>query len=527
LANKYLSASLGTRQWADTTGTWVTSNGGTTPTTPPAGSDTAFLTSLSGAVTVNTAGCITAIINCTGYTNTLTINSSCKLLCYASIIFPATMTLVNNGNLTWGDGASVGDINSAIDIPGNFTFGGSGNSTRTISANLTLLGAVTMTGQQKVNGAFNIYIKNGFEGNGNIFDGTCSIYLQGGQLGARFANSNVYLDGTLTTRAQASATFGYFGFGWVSACTVTWLSGTLTNTNTFTVFSGLTSFNIGSNVVFYRVKFNENTAYTYTLLADLYVTDILTEYLSANIAITIDGAFNIKVAGNLRSYTASTYYSTYFKGTATFEMVGTGTLGLAQNYAGSGSVKAITYVENNIIINTAGTITFGNIGISGSNTLTYTAGTIAGTGEIYIVGTASLTGTVTYPNVTIGFLNKGESSYFTGPFVLNVLTDMTFTNLYINYNSTMNITDTKTLTIPTTFHSRGNYLANNVIASSGTGTITFNGAKGSLDLVKTDFTNISATNRLITYGGTITTSTLVNSVDVTDLSSPRNTVLVV
>ena len=459
----------------------------------------------------------------TGWLNTLTVSSTRSLTIVTNFTIPATATIVNSGTIIWGTTGTAGAITVATTIPGNFTLGGSGNSTRTIGANLTCSGAVTMTGQQNINGAYNMYFQNGFEGGGNVLGGTCSVYLQGGQLGARFSTTNVYLDGNLTCRA-GTTTFSYVGFGYLAAeTTVTWLSGTFTTTASFIIISGNVTFNTGSDVVFDKIQFLPASPVgnaTLTLADDLYIKDILLQ--GASDSYTTAGAFSIKCSGSLYSYTTNSFYSIPLKGASTFEMVGTGTLGIARNFAGSASSKAVTYLGMNVVINTAGTMTWGAIGLNADKTLTYTAGTLAGSGTVYVVGTYSFSGDITYPNMVIGFLDSGVAAASDGPYVCNLLTDCTLGTLTVNYNSTINITDTKTVDITGAFASYGNIGIDNVVASTGTGYINHTGTQ---NITHTDFTNINSTNKLYTFNGDVTTCTNVEEIDVTDMKAPLTLVV--
>ena len=446
MANKYLSASLGTRNWNDTTGTWVTSNGGTTPTTAPTTSDIVYCTSLSGNVTSTTASDVAGTLYCTGYTGTLTINASCKLLVVSNLTLSATMTMVNNGTFQWTSNLTNLALGySGISIPGNVTLGFYGNKTYEIGSNFTFLGIVTIDGQCIINnysGSWSMYFQGGVVG-ANYTTGNISIYLQGGTISSKFATVNVYLDGNLTVRAGTS-TFTYIGFGYSATnCTVTWLSGTFTSTPSFIEIKGNITFNTGSDVVFDKLQFLPASPVgnaTLTLSDDLYVKDILLQ--GSSDSYTTVGAYSIKCSGSLYSYTTNTFYSVPLLGDSTFEMVGTGTLGIARNFAGSASSKPVTYLGMNTVINTAGTMTWGAIGFDNSKTLTYTAGTLAGSGTVYIVGTYSLSGDITYPNIVVGFQNKGIATGSDGPYVCNFLTDCTVVNLTENYNSTINSTDT-------------------------------------------------------------------------------------
>lgn len=521
MANKYLSVSLGTRNWNDNTGTWVTSNGGTTPTTAPTTSDTAFLTSLSGNVTCTTATDTCGIFTGTGYAGTLTINASCKLQVNAGFTISATTTLTNNGSISWGTGSTAGTLTTGITIPGAFTFNGT-TATQTLGSNATFSGIVSFTAQSTINGNA-VYFQAGVVG-ANYISGTTAIYLQGGTVSSKFATTNVYLDGDITLKA-GTTTFSYVGFGYINnATTVTWLSGTLTSTTSYIEINGNVTFNTGSDVLFDKLYFFATNNQTYTLSDDLYVKDLMLAGNQGGIYTTA-GAYSIKVSGSVYSYTTNTFYSSILTGTAKLEMVGTGTLGIARNFAGSSSTKPITYIGLDIDINTAGTMTFGNIGLSENKTLTYTTGTIAATGTINIVGVYTLSADLTYPNVVIGEADKGTSTSTYDPYVLNITTDTTIDNLTINHNSELYITDTKTIDITTSFTTRGTYMVNIIILSTGTGYINYTGTVGNMNIVRTDFTNINATNQLVTFKGVVTTSTNIYSVDYEDISAPKITIL--
>ena len=106
MANKYLSGALGTRNWSDDTGTWVTADGGSTPVAHPTASDIAFFTSNSGAVTVDSASAAANAFTMTGYANTVTIPNGNTLTTPSGVV-TLVGTFAGTGTLNLTQGTSI------------------------------------------------------------------------------------------------------------------------------------------------------------------------------------------------------------------------------------------------------------------------------------------------------------------------------------------------------------------------------------------------------------------------------------
>jgi hypothetical protein len=119
---------------------------------------------------------------------------------------------------------------------------------------------------------------------------------------------------------------------------------------------------------------------TVTLGADWTITGSLTSASGTNVM----NGNTCYIGGSLTATVA-------LSGTTLLVMNGTGTLACA-----SGGI----YVSCNLTVNTAGTITIGPQFCFSSKMLTWAAGTLAGTGLLYIFGTVTLnTSLVTWPGI--------------------------------------------------------------------------------------------------------------------------------
>jgi hypothetical protein len=149
-------------------GTWVTSDGGTTHANHPVAGDTAYLTSNSGNLTIDaTSAC--AIIDCTGYTGTLTQN--------ANMTTTGNVTLVAGMTFTYSSGTWNFSTGTYAVASGGKSFGaikfGTGASTITLSDDMTATGQTTFqqTGGNLTLNSNNLYMQ------GNIVVGDIANQL--------------------------------------------------------------------------------------------------------------------------------------------------------------------------------------------------------------------------------------------------------------------------------------------------------------------------------------------------------------
>ena len=146
-ANKYARAVGG--NW-NTDATWSTTDGGGADTTKPTSSDDVFLTATSGNVTIDAAASAKSL-TCTGYTGTLTHNSSTTLTVSGSITLSSGMTYSLASATTSAMAINAtGSLTSSGKTIGNLTIS---VGTITIVDNLTAAIINLSSGTLKTDGA--------------------------------------------------------------------------------------------------------------------------------------------------------------------------------------------------------------------------------------------------------------------------------------------------------------------------------------------------------------------------------------
>lgn len=249
-----------------------------------------------------------------------------------------------------------------------------------------------------------------------------------------------------------------------------------------------------------------NAAKLITVNANLTISADLT----LNNADTFNGSAIVYVGGSIINTTRGS-----IAGTAPFVLNGTGTIaGVSWN--------------NNLTINTAGTITFKSgdttgIGLTGGRTYTYTAGTVVSTGHILNIfsvggGTTYNMAGITWETCSFGIdstlvlasnLNctnlYGEtstllfSSYavtFSGNYDINCANLYLYKN-YATANASLTLVAGRTLTVSNSITSLGSAKGSPVLVSSATGSsktnIVYQGTMENLMVVNTTFTDIAYT----------------------------------
>lgn len=205
---------------------------------------------------------------------------------------------------------------------------------------------------------------------------------------------------------------------------------------------------------------------TYTLGSDLTITGAIS--LSGTTASTFTGN-TLNIGGNLTVTTTA-----IVSGTTAFNLNGTGTW----SHTTTGAL------QNNLTINTAGTITIGNIYYS-TGTLTYTSGTILYTGTFFVNGSmttntstmvfsdvlVNATSTITMlsnlniNNFTVGASTSGgaiTSSFSAGTFILTVAGNLIMGSTF-NGAATLNLPNDITIkNLSTTYQAAtNNFTINN------------------------------------------------------------------
>lgn len=364
----------GTANWDATAGTkWALTSGGVGGQAVPTSSDDVFFDAASGAVTVtSTVGVSCLSINFTGFTGTfagsttfhiggnVTLGSGMTSSFTGNFsIEVATATLRSNG-ISW-----LGNINLAITsgvytLFDNWTVASlsSGGANAILNGNsLNVLGSITMT-QNMASGTTNINLTG---------TGTWS---GSGQLKN---NLTINTAGTITISGTVAFNTG----------TLTYTAGTVvTTSSTLNIYASTT---LNTN----GITWNNITISNGTITNSNDLTLVGTLTLGATASVTINGS-NVNAGGNLSL-------------TGSGASIISGTSGIILNGTGTWSHSFTSTLQNNLTINTAGTITIsGNVYYS-TGTLTYTTGTVTVTSStLNILGSSILSSTgINWNNVII------------------------------------------------------------------------------------------------------------------------------
>ena len=254
----------GNSTWDATAGTkWALTSGGVGGLAVPTSSDAVFLDNGTGHgnVTIAIVGAVCASLDCTGYTDTLTITTSNSVIVSGSITLGAGM-----GTSSDGTGAMIclatGTLTSnGIICPWSVTLRGT-------SQTFTLADAWSTTSSLTTSGAVTAVTLNGntFTAAGNVnlttaatVSGTTTIIITGGQwksTGGGILNNSVTINGNVTV----VGTVPWGGSGKV----LTYTSGTVTTTgSTLSVQSSCTLNTAG--IVWDGAFLGQTGAYTMTL----------------------------------------------------------------------------------------------------------------------------------------------------------------------------------------------------------------------------------------------------------------------
>jgi len=483
MATKY--AITGGGNWSGAI--WNTaSNQSTSNTTAPTTSDTAILDQYSGNVVINTTTCVAGVLNCTGYTGTLSGSSPNQLWVYGSWTLSAGMTLSGNFIFKCGNSSTTGTWTpNGQTFPGNFIANGTGAKTLTAGDNYTVTGLHTWLQTCNLTGSGStIYVNGGWTGTSYFNDAATNpvVYIQGGTLTNTIPNTpnGCHLRPNVSQIIIAPASGTTYNAQMRETTHLIIDSGTYgittTDSEVYAVtWSGQYTDNTGS-FSFYRLRWASGTC---TLNTDMYVTK-LNNVSSTWIA---NGAHTIHV-----DTFCNAYGNCNWGGTATLSIEGTISNFLTPAGLVSGTLNGTVKIGINLTFNAPDkTITFYPKTYTFDETciIKKTAGTIVTTGV-----TTQINGNVsfdwyngTFPTVT--FMSNTN--------VLKILDDFTITTLNMHTGSTMSGADTKTLTISSAWNACANETYRNTIdAISGTFKMNYQGTLANCQIAKTDFTDIDA-----------------------------------
>ena len=370
MANKYVSAAGG--NWS-TSGTWVTTDGGSTVTTTPTTSDVCYVTGNSGALSLDNTTNTCGSIYFTGYTNTLSTTSASNIL-----------TIVTH--LTLGSGMSFGATGARIKMTtgaGTYTSNGvtlpwdwefaSATGTKTLADNWTVTGCVYMSANATVNGN-KIYAQGGFQStttNQRTMYGTTEWWLQGGTWYATSKRTagKIVLDGAVTV---SGGTNNISSPG-VYDSTLEYNSGSPTFSGAIFA-AGTSTVKLGSSC---HID-DFDLAGTITLSDDVYVDGTIQVAGTTSVVLAASGGNRvIYVAESLVMYNQGTYINA--DGSVKIVMTGTGRLFKSTSLNGM-SYAPVSALQIDVDINTSGTITFAdnsyNCKFSGGRNFKHINGTV-------------------------------------------------------------------------------------------------------------------------------------------------------
>jgi hypothetical protein len=347
-------------------------------------------------VTINTTGTLTIGTNIYLRQSILTYiaNTGTVVTTGSTLNITGGVTTLNTNGIDWNNVTitnSIQTLTSDLNCQ-NFTMAGATNVTINNSGgNVYILGNLSHNSSQLLSGTASINL---------IGTGTWN-HLSTGDIRN---NLNINTSGTLTIGANI-----YYNTG-----TLTYIQGEVIATGSTLNIAVSTTLNT-NGITWNNISF---TGGTQTLLSDLDVLNL------TSLSTTINGLFNVNIGGNLRN--AGIGNTT---GTATLILNGTGTLSTDSNNNG---------FQNNIIINTKGTITIGVRFYYSIGKLTYITGKVVAKNSTLTLATSTLINChkINFDNVIIVFPSTiTMNEFFSGSpsLVTNISSNSTTSNNTITF----------------------------------------------------------------------------------------------
>jgi len=275
MANRYFINGGVDNNWGSTSN-WSTTSGGAGGSAVPLSTDDVFFDSSSPNCTVNTSARVAKTLDCTGYTNTITMTQG--ITASGSVTLSAAMTIAGSGSLTvnatatltsngktWPNALTPGAVTITLADNwqvGSLTISSSGGTT-TFNGNQLGMSSLSVTTTRTVNGS-SLLLLNG-TGTVNVSSGTINC------------NTTINSSGTVTI---SSLIFG--------SATLTYIAGTVVTTGSAVTFGSTTTFAC-SGISWNNLTFNTPVTWTGTLSEDLNLTGTLSLSSSSN-ALTLNGS---------------------------------------------------------------------------------------------------------------------------------------------------------------------------------------------------------------------------------------------
>lgn len=482
----------------------VSSASATNAGTFPVAADTAILDSGSTSFTVNVASACTTL-TMTGYLGTLTMTSTLTVTGAVTLggAFAGTGALILSGG-------SQTITSNSVTIP-TLTISGTGTKTLTGNASVsgvtTISAITTLAGTGDLTTAGNLVVSSAISGRtitrtGGTWSGTATV------------SSNLTFNGNSTISGAVS-------FG---TSTMTYTSGTITMSSVVLSLAAACTMFTGSNMKFSAITTAiTGSPGTVTLNDDLWCLGAFSNNSNCYFAPT-SATYKVYIGGNL--------------GHATNAMIYGGTAETILNGTGTWNNNSVT-MRNKVIIDTAGTISLGNITLNTTGSLYYVAGTVTRVSSLSVIRlntTATLDienigvrlNFTSATNVTVTLLSKLYADIVTANTGLDIIFtgnyDYDFNTLSLSPSST-NATVTFVAGQTLTLGSIITYIINGYVGeieSDSAGTpfnLVFTGTDTDALLTGTIFTDVDVTASfpMTTWYGTVSNSTGVRSATIADL----------
>jgi hypothetical protein len=507
----------GTGNYNSTTN-WSASSGGASGASVPTNVDDVFINASSGSgnVILNTGGNtrnldLTGFIGTITFINGLTVNGTSinfgtggyTVSGASGLALQTSMSITSNGTTYTGNvsfsGGVIYTLVGNMSVSGNVTFSSTG--TQTLNGNvLSIGGNLTHSNTSVVTGTTS-FVLNGTGTWSHTNTGVIRNNFTINTAGTITIGTNVryntgiltYTAGTVVTAGStlniaAATTLNTNGIAWnnistASSLTITLGSNlTLTGTLTVGVFGVATlSFVLGGfNIISSSANLSVANSNTFTVPQNLTFVNV-----TVDSGVTLNGN-QITATGNLTHIG-----SVLVAGTTSIILGGTGTW----NHISSGAIR------NNIIINTAGTITLGTNIYYSTGTITYITGTVVTAGSTLNINengsnTTLNTNGIIWNNIrTINSitLTLGSNLTLIGTLTLSTLLNVTLGgNSLISTNANLFV-DNGTFNLP----------ANQTFKSLSTGNLTAAINSNTLTLTENITLGAPTTGTAnIVYGGT-------------------------
>lgn len=425
MANRFF-VNGGSGNWSDALNWSLTSNGAGGQAAPTS-SDDVFLDANSPNCTLDTSARVCQSLNCTGYTNTLTFNQTLTVgrantgsgvgwvTLGAAMLFAGSSALI----------ITVSALNTLIQLKSNGKICPQPLQWLSISANTITLqdewintGLVTIgaggSSALTLNGVFNFKCRGGLTQNHStgILSGTATIYFDSNQT-ATWQNSSTGAVRNPVTINRSGGTLTLGANIYFDTNTFTHTAGTVDASNTtLSMGAGATTLNT-TGITWKNFAFSSNTQ-TLTLTSDLNISGNFTPANTTG-AFTVNGAFSVKIGGNLN---LNTLTSGSVTGSASFVLNGTGAW--SQSGLTTGGMLA------NLEINTSGTITITGTVAYRQGVLKFTAGTVLASGSVLRLNSVSTTVTCNMSGLSLGTIESTTGATITVTF--NGTNGFTFEN---------------------------------------------------------------------------------------------------